>query len=529
MLNERLGPSGFDSRPAQSDPLLCHENDALDSLGRQAVSAERESRDFARVPQVTIVSVTYNRCDDLIRLLHQLEKLEYPPHCTHVIVVDNGSTDDTVDRVGREFPNVQLVEARENLGVSAGFNRGMREALGKDSKSKYIWLLDSDAEIEPTTLARLVEAMESESDLGVVGSVVHDPRQRERAVTSGLTVEWNRGELRFVPSQARASELVDVDLIPACSLLTRSEICRALGLWDEQYWLYWGDTDWCVRVKQAGWRVCCHSRSRAWHRDWAGVRREFTAAGVMYDDLRGALLFNLRNHPRGSVSGTRRLILKGYCKAAAEFLTARQHFGRAYRRAIDDFLAGRFGKPDLEEWSRQTPTQELEQICESLRERIPPNASILLNQIGDPRRREAIRDAFGRAFPEARWREISPRNDPTRADLTSEYGHYFRFQLPQLLLRLLTPHRRCHVIVTDVAKPHLYCLVSARYTVLLDSSLRGLLATNRIAAGFFNALTTFFTGLKRAYWDLPRAWRSNRRLQDALANRSNTSPESASK
>jgi GT2 family glycosyltransferase len=471
------------------------------------------------LPPVAIVSVTYNRCDALLVLLAQLRTLDYPADRLAIFVVDNASADDTVARVRADFPEVRLTESAENLGTSAGFNVGMRQALAAPEGFEHVWLLDSDAEVEPGTLLPLVEALRDDERLGIVGSAIYDPSDRGRLVTTGLRVDWPHGKVALNKS-AGTVPLVEADLVAACSLLVRASLCREMGLWDERFWVYWGDTDWCLRAIGRGYRVCGHARSRAWHRDWANTAQNFRAPSVLYDDVRGGLLFNLRHAPEGSLRGSRHLLLKAYFKAALENFTARPNFAVALDRAVEDFLAGRF---ELRRYEPPLPPAlDVGELLATLRSDLPARPRVIIDRIGEGPLLAKVEGAFARHCPDATFERIAPRNKASRDDFTTDYGHFIRADVPQVLRRLF--RRRADVIVSEIAVPHLYTLFAARRVILLDRDGRGVVRANAVGRGLAGFATTLARGVKQAFWKLPHAARRNARLREAVVNAASALP-----
>lgn len=465
-------------------------------------------------PAVAIVSVTFNRCEALLVLLSQLRTLDYPAASIRIFLVDNASADDTVARVRREFPEVRLTVSGENLGTSAGFNLGMIEALGDASAFEYIWLLDSDAEVEPGTLRPLVTAMTGDARIGIVGSTIYDPSERERLVTAGLRVDWDKGVVSLNKAPADQGGLVDTDLIPACSLLVRASLCRDIGLWDERFWVYWGDTDWCQRALRRGYRVCGHTKSRAWHRDWANTARTFQGASALYDELRGALLFNLRHAPEGSLRGVRRLVLKSYAKAALEHLTTRPFFSTAVEAAIDDALNGRFERKRYDPGYRLSAPVAIEDLCRRLAAELPAHPSVVIAEIEDPLLVQRIKDAFASCCTGIHWEEIAPRRRGKRDDFTTDYRGFLRHDLRQLLARLV--RNRADVVVADVAMPHLYTLAAGRRGILLERNGQAITVDNQLGRGLLNVVSTLLRGIVVAYRDLPGALGGNPALRAAV-------------
>ncbi len=465
----------------------------------------------ATPPLVAMVTATYNRCGDIVSLLSQIASLNYPLDRICVIVVDNGSTDDTVRRVRSEFPAVHVVENSRNLGTAVGFNVGLKQALNSQPRPKYVWLLDSDVLLEPATLAPLIDAMEQDSRIGIVGSAVYDPRQRDRLVAAGLRIEGNSDKISFViPTPAETQDLIDVDLIAACSLLVRSETCLEVGLWDEQLKLYWGDTDWCARFVNVGYRVMCQRESRVWHRDWTDVDRGFFTPVYLHDHVRGALLFAVRHASRGSLTSARRLILKCFLRAALEQLTMRLAFARGYEWAIKDFLAASFTQRDFETIVGYPVLPNVSTVAEEIGRCFPHSQHLTITGTCDSQIKTELRDILDKKFANVIWSDQAPLRGKSPSS-----GEWIG-QLFQLGLGILKLPFRKDLLVTGLSRPRLTNLVAARYTVFLDSQGRGLVYRNRVLAGLWQLFATLIRGFWTAYVVLPRAVRNSPPLQEAI-------------
>lgn len=467
-------------------------------------------------PKVAVVCVTYNRLEPLLVLMTQLRSLDYPAANFDIFLVDNASTDGTAERIRTTHPEINLIVSDENLGTSAGFNLGIEAALADQRNFRYIWLLDSDAEIESGTLAPIVTTLERESNIGIIGSTVFDPEQNDLTVASGLHINWRNGMVSLNKATgSEAGELVDADLIPACSLIIRAELCRSLGLWDERFWVYWGDTDWCQRVLHAGYRVCSHSRSRVWHRDWANTQRNFNAPTVIYDDLRGGLLFNIRHNPDQSLSGAKALLLKSYIKGAMEHLTLRPDFNDACEAAARDFLNVEFRRSNAYRGREGIEPVATDQLCEILAKTLPARPHVLIDQLPESIT-DRIREQLADYFPNARLTEKAPEQTGPKDDFTTNYGDYLRSELGELTRRLFMP--RYDLVITDISKPHLYTLVIARHTLIINAAGVGVIRRNARLRGFAGMIFLLLKGLKVTYIDLPRGLKRNTKLQQAVAD-----------
>ena len=464
------------------------------------------------VSTIAIVSVTYNRCEPLISLLSRLKKLNYPQNLYDIYLVDNASSDETVSRVTKEFPEVKMTCCQKNLGTSAGFNIGIKNTLDNKKSYDYIWLLDSDAEVESNTLIPLIELMQTNRTIGIIGSTVYDPDERDRVVATGLFIDWNKGTVSLVKPDKEINEgYNEVDLIAACSLMIRTKVCKKIGLWDERFWVYWGDTDWCQRVLHSGWKVCGHFKSRVWHRDWANTQRTFNAPTVLYDDLRGGLLFNIRHHPNKSLAGAQQLILKSFLKGGLEFLTMRSYFVTAYFMAVKDFMRGDFQKRGWHDSTSKPDIKSANKVCEQLESILPENPKVMINLT----QKDSIQKILSNYLTNPKIQSIQPVKLKQRKDFNTDIN-YFKKELWQLFLSLFK--KRYDVMFTEVGKPHLYTLTSARYTVLIDNSGNGFVQKNKIISGLFSMLLTFFKGIKVAFIELPESCRNNADLQAALSD-----------
>jgi GT2 family glycosyltransferase len=363
--------------------------------------------------------------------------------------------------------------------------------------------LDSDVILESATLAPLVEACEQYPQVGVIGSAVYDPRERKRLVAAGLHVEGKSGDITFVIPQAkRQLELIDVDLIAACSLMVRSEACEQVGLWDESLRLYWGDTDWCARFVRAGYRVVCQPTSKVWHRDWTDVDRGFFTPVYLHDHIRGALLYSVRHDPQRSLASARRLVLKSYLRAALEQLTMRHAFARGYEWAIKDFLAASFGERSFETIVGHPLLPNLNSIVTKLGSCFTQTKRLTVTGSCDPQIRTELTEQLRAQFAVVEW----PDDDEPRSKYPTTW-EWLR-QLAQLVVGFFMLPFRKDLLVAAPSRPRMTNLVAARYTLFVDAQGRGLVYHNRVLPGLWRWLTTGVKGLWNAFINLPQAVKS---------------------
>lgn len=214
-------------------------------------------------PKVSIIILNYNGKEDTLECLDSVSGLDYPNY--EIIVVDNGSTDGSMEAVKSEFPRVSIIANKENLGFTGGNNIGIARALA--AGAAYILLLNNDTAIDKPALRLLVEAMDKDAKMGLIGPAIFYWGSKERLWSSGTLIDWSR----FVwarPASAGGGldKAYEVDAISGCAMMFRAGALRECGLFDERFFLYGEDTDICLRIKQKGFGVFCLPRAMVWHK-----------------------------------------------------------------------------------------------------------------------------------------------------------------------------------------------------------------------------------------------------------------------
>ena len=218
-------------------------------------------------PRVTVVVLNWNGLADTLACLESLGHSEYP--ALDRVVVDNGSTDGSVSAIHKRFPAVTVLENKENLGYTGGNNRGLRHALAQGAD--YALLLNNDTEVAPDMLGRLVEAVESDSQVGLAGPTIYYYGQPDVIWSAGGMANWRHGSTTMVgvdePDRGQFGvEPRTVDFASGCALLARSEVLKQVGLLDERFFAYFEEVEWCVRAARAGYKTVHVPAAHIWHK-----------------------------------------------------------------------------------------------------------------------------------------------------------------------------------------------------------------------------------------------------------------------
>jgi N-acetylglucosaminyl-diphospho-decaprenol L-rhamnosyltransferase len=255
---------------------------------------------------VSVVVVTWNALPWLEQCLESVRDRE-------VVVVDNGSTDGTVDFVRERFPEVRVIE-QENKGMGGGNNAGMRAADGR-----YFFLLNSDAWILDDGLDRLVEFADAHPEAAVVGPKLLNTDGTLQRSARGEPTLWRLAtEYLFIRKLAPRSKRLNplyrgdfahdrveaVDWLFGPALLVRREAADAVGLFDEDFFMFSEEVDWMTRFRRAGWKVFFFPGAEVTHVGGA------SHGGRMYvENLRGHVRFFAKHRGLEDAERVRKLLL----------------------------------------------------------------------------------------------------------------------------------------------------------------------------------------------------------------------------
>ncbi|SLM29978.1 hypothetical protein MTBBW1_2030068 [Desulfamplus magnetovallimortis] len=317
------------------------------------------------MPKVLIIIVTWNKEEYVLNLLKSLQNIEYQRASMKIVVVDNASTDTTVESIKALYKDVTLLCNEENLGGTGGFNTGLKWASEQPAGSfDYLWLLDNDVVVNRYALIELVELLESTPDAAVAGSTMMQQDYPWRINEVGSFYNRNTGELVFNlhlttihPWKGRAVEemldtkcdlshfipdyhpSLDVDYVAAASLLIRSDVAAKAGLWLDCF-IHFDDVEWCLRISEMGYRVLVSCRSLIWHMS-AVVK---VPTWVVYYDCRNALTV-LKKYAKDK-KNVARAVRRQLYKATFLKMIGRCELADLVLDAVDDYRKGRMGRKD---------------------------------------------------------------------------------------------------------------------------------------------------------------------------------------
>ena len=207
-------------------------------------------------PRTFAVVLNYRTAEATMAAVRSLQASTRP--LASVIVVDNASGDDSLQRVHEDAPDVQLIASKVNGGFSAGCNVGIRAALEQGAAS--VLVLNSDVQVPPDTLGALERVLDSEPRIGVAAPLVTRRSDPDSIESAGISYSPATGRMRHHGHNARRSAAPpagcrDVDGVSGCAMLVRREVFEAIGLFAEEYFYSFEDLEFCLRAGRASFRT----------------------------------------------------------------------------------------------------------------------------------------------------------------------------------------------------------------------------------------------------------------------------------
>jgi len=247
-------------------------------------------------PLVYVLILNWNLKDDTAECVVSVLNSHYSNY--RLLVVDNASTDGSVEYLRHAFPCAEMIANSRNLGFAAGNNVGIQYAL--NAGARYVLLLNNDTVVDANMLGGLVACAETETAIGVVAPNVLYYQERNRI--------WRLGERlhRWLPvpmsvgrnqiDRGQFDSPLDVDYVAFCAALIKRDVLEMIGLLDERFFFSYEDADFCRRARDAGYRIVCRPRERVWHKVAQSAQKDALNTTYLRSKSRGLFY---RRHAHG--------------------------------------------------------------------------------------------------------------------------------------------------------------------------------------------------------------------------------------
>lgn len=242
-------------------------------------------------PELAVVLINYNNEEDTIACLESLAEQTIEEFLT--IVVDNDSEPDSFEAVKASFDYPVYLRNSTNRGFTGGNNEGIEYALNEDVE--WILLLNNDTELDPNFLEDfLIAAKDQSEDVGIVGPKIHTYDSDRIWSAGGVVNKWTATTGSLHDTNQSVDRPQKVELVAGAALLVRNGVFEDVGLLDDDFFIYYEETEFCERARAAGWVVMYLPVEGVYHKETTTY--SYSSFGEYYL-IRNRLLFQKKTKP----------------------------------------------------------------------------------------------------------------------------------------------------------------------------------------------------------------------------------------
>jgi hypothetical protein len=297
--------------------------------------------------KVTAIILNFNSYLETVECVKSLLKVKTTNFDLEIVIVDNGSIEKEAIIFKKEFPKLLVIENKINLGFATGNNVGIKLALSRGAD--FVLLLNNDTVVDKGFLTNLMAIFKKDQRIGIVSPKIYFYPGREyylrRYKKNELgKVVWYAGGLidwdNMLPShrgvdevdRGQFLELQETDFATGCCMLVRKEVFAKIGYFDDKYFLYWEDIDFCQRARKSGFKILYGPPAFIWHKNASSGGGAGGHISVYYQ-TRNRILF-------ANKYASLRVKLAILREAITNYLFSSDHW---QKKAIKDFFLLRFG------------------------------------------------------------------------------------------------------------------------------------------------------------------------------------------
>ncbi|MDD2753674.1 MAG: glycosyltransferase family 2 protein [Candidatus Portnoybacteria bacterium] len=300
--------------------------------------------------KVFIIIVNFNGWPDTKECLESLSRVEYDNF--EVVLIDNASKElmPSPFVIPGSTRNLKITQIQndKNLGFAGANNQGIKLAMEKGAD--YVLLLNNDTTVGSDFLTKLVEEAESDEPTGIIGPLIYfydsqraiGDKQLIWSAGGRISDNFTRGELIAYQEKDEGHYEVteQVDYISGTCLLIKAEVIKKIGLISEDYFLYYEDTDWCLRAARAGWRCLLAPAAKIYHKASKSTV-EFSYPYIYYHSRNGLMFGERFGNKLVVYSLSVWIFLKQIIKLVSGF---RRDWAKPVMHGVWDFWKGKKGK-----------------------------------------------------------------------------------------------------------------------------------------------------------------------------------------
>jgi GT2 family glycosyltransferase len=304
------------------------------------------------LPSVHIIILNWNGLEDTRECLRSLQKLTYKN--VNIYVIDNASDNNEAEMIEKEFPAVSVLRQSENLGFCGGCNAGIKAAL--DNRADFIMLLNNDTIVSPSLIEDLLRGFSKLEHPGAFGPIItHYPEKNQVWFSEAKwRTDWKSATVGFRLVRDEAYEQLKTmdpyisDFVCGCCLMVAVPVVRKVGVFDERYFAFYDEAEWCARMSRAGYKSYIIPSAVVHHKVGGSVPNLV----LRYLMMRNVLLWMSENLPLHLKIKAFPVLLKhlswNLLNLAGLLPRSKRYFNKEASRAVilgwKDYLLRRFGK-----------------------------------------------------------------------------------------------------------------------------------------------------------------------------------------
>lgn len=235
--------------------------DTNSGAGLAQIADPADSRSAAQ-PHVGVIIPAWNAISHTLECLKSLQRLDYPNYS--IVLVDNGSTDGTLERVREQYPHVTTIRNEQNAGFAHACNQGLEAVFA--AGASFGFLLNNDTLVAPDLLSQLLAVAQSWPSVGILGPTICYADRPETPWFTGMRFSAPIYFVRTAPKyQVQSDVPAAVDFISGCGMLVSRTVYARIGGLNQDYFMYYEDLDYCLSARKAGFDVVYVPQARMWH------------------------------------------------------------------------------------------------------------------------------------------------------------------------------------------------------------------------------------------------------------------------
>lgn len=233
---------------------------------------------MAKIPSVSVIILSWNRKEDTLETIKSLLASNTKGFKLEVLVVDNGSTDGSVE-VLRKLP-IKLIELPQNMGFAGGNNVGMKDAIARGFD--YIALLNDDTGVDKNLVKNMINQHKKYPKAGAISPKIYfakgfEFQKRYKRSELGKVIWYAGGDIDWANvygsnhgvdqvDKGQFDKTYETDFATGCFVIYKAKALKKVGLYDERFFAYMEDADHAQRMKRAGWKVLYSPKGWLWHK-----------------------------------------------------------------------------------------------------------------------------------------------------------------------------------------------------------------------------------------------------------------------